>query len=352
MEISLKQAAELTGGKIYGDEQQKINGVARINEAGLGDLTFLYLPAYEKFFHDTQAAAIFVKPDFERTRADINYIVVDEPHQAVQEIVVAFFSYEIQLKGIAESAKIAETAKIGESCAIGENVVIGENCTVGNGTKILHNTVILENTSIGDNCLLYQNVSVRENCVIGDRVIVHAGTVIGSDGFGFTKNSEGVYSKIPQIGNVIIGDDVELGANVTVDRAAIGSTIIEKGVKLDNLVQVAHNVTIGENTVMSAQSGVAGSTNIGKRNMFGGQVGVAGHINTTDDVVIGAQTGVSKSLSKPGMYFGYPAKEMRTALRLESHFRNLPNYADKIKDLEKRIKDLEEVIQNQEEENS
>ena len=197
---------------------------------------------------------------------------------------------------------------------------------------------------VGNNCIIYPNVTIREDCVIGDNVIIHSGTVIGSDGFGYAPRKEGGYDKVPQIGNVVLEDDVEIGSNVSIDRAALGSTVIRKGVKIDNLVQIAHNVNVGDNTVISAQTGIAGSTSIGKNCILAGQVGIVGHIEITDNVILGAQSGVSKSISNSGRYFGYPAKDLGTSLRLEGHFRNLPKYAERIKELERKIEELEKNL--------
>lgn len=346
MEIRLKDVADLVGGNIIGDDNVIIGNIAKIEEAKKNDLTFLYLPSYEKYFIDTQASAILVKPDFPKTRTDITYIEVKNPNIAFLTIINHFFRPEFRLTGIAGSAYIAPGVSVGNDSAIGENVVISEGCRLGSNVKIFHNSVLMENVEVGDNTIIFPNVTVREGCRLGSRVIVHSGTVIGSDGFGYSPDKDGVYHKIPQIGIVIIEDDVELGANVTIDRAALGATLIKKGTKLDNLVQIAHNVVVGENTVMSAQTGVSGSTKIGRNVILAGQVGVVGHIEIADNVIVGAQSGVSKGLSRAGTYFGSPAKELKTALRLEAHVRNLPSYADKIKEMEKQINELKELIRN------
>ncbi len=349
MKISIKDAAELIGGKIIGSENIFVSNISRIDEAQPGDLTFLYLPAYEKFFESTKASAIIVKPGFNKTRDDITYIEVEKPNVAIQQIIIKYFKYDLPLEGIDPSASIHPSAKLGKNVSIGKNVVISDGCEIGDNTKIFHNTVLLKGSKVGSDCLIYQNVSIREFCVVGDRAIIHPGVVIGSDGFGFSPDEKGVYHKIPQIGTVEIGNDVEIGANCTIDRAAIGKTKIGNGVKLDNLIQVAHNVSIGDNTVISAQTGISGSTKVGKNVILAGQVGVAGHIEITDGVIVGAQSGVSKSLTKPGKYFGYPAKDWGMALRLESHVRNLPKYVETIKSLEKKIEELESKIENNEE---
>ncbi len=346
MNIPVKDIAELVNGKITGDENLVINNVARIQEAKKGDLTFLYLSHYQKFFGSTKASAIFVKPGFEKSRDDITYIEVDEPDKALSKVIINYFTPEFKLEGIDETAAVHKDAGLGSNVAIGKNVVISAGCKIGSNVKIFHNTVISENVEIGDDSLIFQNVSIREDSKIGKRVIIHPGVVIGADGFGFNPDKKGVYQKVPQIGNVIIEDDVEIGANSTIDRAAIGSTVIKKGVKIDNLVQIAHNVYVGENTVISAQTGISGSTIVGKHCILAGQVGLAGHIEITDNVVILAQAGIPKSITKPGFYFGSPAKETKKAFKIEAHIRSLPEYVDRIKALEKELKELKEQLNN------
>lgn len=345
MQIKLEEAAGLIGGKILGSKVLIINNLAKIEEAAQGDLTFLYHPAYQKYFLTTKASAILVKPGFEKVRDDITYIEVDEPGKAFSKLLIQYCTPEFPLEGIDPTAFIHPDAVIGENVALGKNVVISKNCRIGNNVKIFHNSVLLEDVEIGDDTLIFQNVSIREKCIIGKRVIVHSGTVIGSDGFGFFPDETGTYIKIPQVGNVIIEDDVELGANVTIDRAALGSTIIKKGVKIDNLVQIAHNVVVGENTVISAQAGISGSTKIGKNCILAGQAGLVGHIQIADGVIVMAQSGISKSLSKPGAYFGSPAKEHKISLKQEAYLRNLPDYAERIKQLEVQLKKLEEELE-------
>ncbi len=342
MILTIATIAGLTSAIVSGDSDNTIQNLAKIEDAKSGDLTFLASPAYEKYFPGTQATAIFVKTGFNKTRDDITYLEVPDPNKAFLTILITYFSPKFDLSGIDASAAIDPSVQLGENVAIGKNVVIEAGCRIGNGTKIYHNSVILKNSSIGENGLIFQNVSIREETVIGDRVILHPGVVLGADGFGFAPDGKGGYIKIPQIGNVVVGDDVEIGANTTIDRAALGSTIIKNGTKLDNLVQIAHNVTVGSNTVMSAQSGVSGSTKVGNNCVLAGQVGLSGHIELSDGVIIGAQSGVSKSINRAGMYFGYPAKEIKTALKLEAHYRSFPSYADRIKELEKKLKELEE----------
>lgn len=345
MKIKVRDAADLVGGIISGDPDAVFNNVAKIEEAVEGDLTFLYHPSYSKYLDSTKAKVILIKNEFELKRDDLTYIITDNPLASLQKILEKYFTTKIDLEGIHSSAVIDPSVILGKNVAVGANVSISKGCKIGDNTKILQNTVIMENVIIGKNTLLYPNVTVREDCIIGDNVIIHSSTVIGSDGFGFTPDGKGVYQKIPQIGNVIIEDNVELGSNVSVDRASLGSTIIRRGVKIDNLVQVAHNVIIGENTVISAQTGISGSTKVGKNCMFGGQVGIVGHIEIADGTLIGAQSGVAKAITKSGKYFGSPAREIGLTMRLEAHLKNLPKYVERIQNLEKKIEELEK--QNQ-----
>lgn len=345
-QISIKEIASQFNGKIFGNENLFVTNVARIEDAQNGELTFLYLPAYEKYLSSTKASAIIVKKGFNKTRNDITYIEVESPEKTFRDIIIKFFQTEIHLKGIDETAFIHKSVNLGNNASIGRNVVISAGCKIGKNVKIFHNTVILENVELGDDVVLYQNVSIREKCKIGNRVIIHAGAVIGADGFGYSQDDKKVYHKIPQIGNVVIEDDVEIGANTTVDRAAMGSTLIKRGSKIDNLVQVAHNVFIGEDSVIAAQAGVSGSSKVGNQSILAGQVGIAGHLEIGDNVVLIAQSGVSKSILKPGYYFGAPAKELKTAFKLEAHIRNLPGYAERLEELEKEIKQLKEQLLN------
>jgi len=345
MKLSIADIASLTNAKIVGDENLFISGIAKIEEAKEGELTFLYLSQYEKYFPSTKASAIFVKPEFKKKREDITYLEVPDPNKSFFKIISTYFAPKFPLEGIDTTAFVHPSASVGENSALGKNVVVSAGCKIGRNVKIFHNTVLLENVEVGDDSLLFQNVSIREECKLGKRVIIHSGTVIGSDGFGYTMEN-GAYVKIPQIGNVILEDDVELGSNVSVDRAAIGSTIIKRGTKIDNLVQIAHNVVIGEHTAISGLCGISGSTKVGKYCVFGGQIGVAGHIEITDNVMIAAQSGVSKSVTKSGTYFGAPLKEIKEAFRQEGHIRNLEDYAKRIKELEKKVAEISEQLKN------
>jgi len=344
MKIGIREIASLIDGNISGDDALEISNVAKIEDAKSGELTFLYLSSYEKYFPTTRASAIIVKTGFNKTRSDITYIETDFPEKAFFTIVRNYFSPQFPLNGIDPSAFVHSTAKIAPNAAIGKNVVVSAGCNIGENTKIFHNTTLAENVSIGSKCLIHSNVSIREDSKIGNNVIIHSGTVVGSDGFGYSTNDKDEYEKIPQIGNVIIEDDVELGSNVSIDRAAIGSTINKRGCKIDNLVQIAHNVVLGEHTVISSQTGVSGSTKVGDHCILAGQAGLVGHIELGNNVIITAQSGVSKSILKPGYYMGSPAREIKTAQKIGVHLHNLPEYAKKISELEEEINKLKEKL--------
>ncbi|AFN75114.1 UDP-3-O-(3-hydroxymyristoyl) glucosamine N-acyltransferase [Melioribacter roseus P3M-2] len=344
MKIKLKDAADFVGGIVIGNPDLEISNIAKIEEAGEGDLTFLYLPAYEKYLETTKASAVIISPKFKKSRSDLSYIEIDNPNVAIQKIISTFLKPEIHVQGVDPSASVDNTAILGKNVTLGKNVVISSGCKIGDNSVILHNTVVMENSTVGNNCLIYPNVTIRENTSVGNNVIIHSNSCIGSDGFGYVMNQKHEYEKVPQIGNVVIEDDVEIGSNVSIDRAAIGSTLIRRGVKIDNLVQIAHNVQIGEHTAIAAQAGISGSAKIGKHCMIAGQSGFVGHIEITDGVIIGAQSGVSKSIKTPGKYRGTPAQEMSHQLHMEAHMRNLPKYAEKIKKLEEKIAFLESQI--------
>ncbi len=345
MNIKLEEAAKIVGGNIVGDKNITINAFAKIEEAQPCELTFLYLDSYNKYFAETKASAIIVKPDFPRTRNDISYIVAENPNKAFSKLINHFFRIDYKLSGIDSSAYIHPEAAIGKNTAIGKNVVISAGCRIGSNVKIFHNAVLLENVQVGDNSVIFQNVSIREECRMGRNVIIHANSVIGSDGFGYDTDENKVFHKIPQIGIVILEDDVEIGSNVSVDRASIGATIIKKGTKIDNLVQIAHNVVVGENSIIAGQAGVSGSTKIGNNTYLLGQVGIAGHIEIGDNVILHPQAGIGKSITKPGNYFGSPAKEIKEAFKLEAHYRNLPEYVERIKQLEQQVKKLQAELE-------
>ncbi len=338
--MKIIEISELLGGRIEGDSGIEISGVAKIENAVKSEITFIANPLYEKYFDTTNAGAVIVSDIFKvkNVRKDLTIIRVKDPYLSFLNLVEKFNSGSGDIQtGISEFSFIESGCELGENIYLGSFTSIGKKCKIGSGTKIYPNTAISSDVSIGINCTIYSNVIIYKGCRIGNNVIIHSGTIIGSDGFGFARQDDGKYKKIPQTGIVKIEDNVEIGANCCIDRATIGETKICKGVKLDNQIQVAHNVEIGEDTVIAAQVGIAGSTKIGKRCMIGGQSGLVGHINICDDVIIGASVGVSKSIDKAGIYIGYRAKPQRESLMTDVRIKNLG-------DLEKRIKELEKKL--------
>ena len=340
MEFTAKQIAELIQGRVEGDENVAINTFAKIEEGKAGAISFLSNPKYLHYIYETKSSIVLINDDVELEKpVSATLIRVKNAYESVAKLLQLYESMKPKKTGIDPLAFVSSTAKIGKDCYIAPFACIGDKVVVGDGTQIYPHTVIGDNVSIGENCILYPNVTVYEGCKLGNRVTIHAGSVIGADGFGFAPNADG-YSKIPQIGIVTIEDDVEIGANTCVDRSTMGSTIIHKGVKLDNLVQIAHNVEIGENTVMSAQVGVAGSTKIGAWCMVGGQAGFAGHITVGDKTFIGAQCGVNSSVKGNESLIGTPAQEPKGFFKSSVLFRKLPEIYKQIDDLQKEVERL------------
>lgn len=329
--MKLSEIARLLNGTLEGDGEIDITNIGKVESAKPDEITFIANPAYEKFYSSAKAGAIIVSLQFDPDkvkRSDnrkIPLIRVKDPYLAFIDVLDEFSPQtELQKIGIHESAVISDSAVISkEEVRIGAGCFIGEKCRIGKRVSILPNTVILSAVEIGNDVLIYPNVTIYTRCKIGSRVIIHSGTVIGSDGFGQARNDDGSFSKIPQKGIVVIEDDVEIGSNCSIDRATMGETVIHKGVKLDNQIQIAHNVEIGGNTVIAAHTGIAGSTKIGKNCMIGGKVGIVGHIEVCDGVIITAATNVSKSITKPGLYSGYRAQPQMQELRQEAIIRNL-----------------------------
>jgi UDP-3-O-[3-hydroxymyristoyl] glucosamine N-acyltransferase len=349
--MKLREIADLLHGQVIGDADIEIVHVAKIEEAGSGDITFLANPKYEKFLSTTKASAVVVSADLDEKKLNgrerqIAFVKVDDPYVSFLQLLKTLEPAEdLSVAGVHLSAVVAASAKLGANVAIGAHAVVGERVLVGENSKISHGSVVGDDVILGSNVRIYPNVTLCEKCRIGDRVIIHSGAVIGSDGFGFAPDKDGIYKKIPQVGTVVIEDDVEIGANCTIDRATMGETLIKRGVKLDNLVHVAHNVVIGEGTMIAAQAGIAGSTKVGKQVLMGGQVGIIGHVEIADNVAIIAQSGVSKSLTKPGAtYFGAPAKEQRVAFRIEAALRHLPELLEEVKRLREKVENLEKQL--------
>ena len=336
----MQQIADYLKGTVEGDGALKVSELSKIEEGRPGTLTFLSNPKYTQYIYTTQASACLVNKDFVAEQLLTTTLIrVDNAYECLAKLLTLVDSFKPKKQGLSAKSDIHETAKLGENVYVGAFVVIGANVVIGNNVKIYANTVIDDNVVVGDDSVIYAGVKIYEGCRIGKRCVLHAGVVVGSDGFGHAPDAEGRYHKIPQIGNVVIEDDVELGANTTVDRATMGSTIIRRGVKIDNLVQVAHNVEIGEDTVIAAQSGIAGSTKIGKHCMFGGQVGVAGHITIADGSIFGGKSGVTSTIKEPNkVWQGYPVMPIMGFRKLNVLQKQLPDLAHKIYDLEKKIK--------------
>ncbi len=342
MEFTAKAIADFLKGEIAGDPDIKVNTIAKIEEGQKGALSFLANPKYEHYIYETESSIVLVNHDFVPTSpVKATLIKVNNAYESFASLLSLVEQSRPKKKGIHPSAIIEESSVVGKDVYIGAYVYIGGNCKIGDSCRIYPQSYIGDGTKIGEDCLIYQGVKIYHECVIGNKCTIHAGTVIGGDGFGFAPQSENEFMKIPQMGNVVIEDNVELGANVTIDRATMGSTIIRRGVKLDNLIQVGHNVEIGENTVMAAQTGIAGSTKIGKNCMFGGQVGISGHIKIADGTKIGAQSGVPGNVKKENSVItGTPAMDHKDFLRSAVIYRKLPDIKSRIDYLEQELGSL------------
>ncbi len=345
MEFTAKLLAEYLQGELEGNPDVVVSNVSKIEEGSPGTLTFLANPKYTRFVYTTQASIVLVDRGFKPEKPiSATLIRVDNPYQSLAVLLeMAEQQMKVARKGVHELAYVHESASLGEGVYAGPFSVVSEKARIGNNVQIFPHVYIGENCSVGDNTILYPGVKVYHGCVIGKHCIIHGGTIIGSDGFGFAPKSDSNYQKVPQIGNVVIEDEVEIGANTAVDRATMGSTIIRRGAKLDNLVQVAHNVKIGENTVMAGQSGIAGSTRIGKNCMMGGQAGIIGHLHIADNVKIAAQSGVTSSIKTEGdVVQGAPSFNFGKYQKSYVFFRKLPELNARIDALEKELRELRE----------
>lgn len=345
--MMLRELATMLNAEIEGADDVEIHDVAKIEEAKPGHVAFIANPRYQKYLETTHASAVIVAKDFKPGgAAHPTLLRVKDPYFSFLKVLQHFHPPADPLpEGIHPTATIPTSVRFGNGVRIGANVVLGEGVRLGDGAMICHNTVLGDHVSVGESSILYPNVTVYAGCRIGARVIIHSGTVIGSDGFGFVPTPDGSYEKIPQMGIVVIEDDVEIGANCAIDRATLGETRIKRGVKLDNLIQVAHNVVIGENTVSAAQAGISGSTKIGKNCMIGGQVGFTGHLEIADGTKIGAQSGVHRSVTKPGTtIFGYPAMPQREAFRIQGAITQLPDVLNSLRELRKKVEQLEAAL--------
>lgn len=340
MNFSARQIAEMLGGQVDGDDNATVSMLSKIEEGKSGTLSFLANSKYERHIYSTAATIVIVNQGFtpeEPLPAGLTLIRVEDAYASFARLLDAYNAYRTQAPGREPSAFVDASATIGDGSYLGHHTVVSAGCEVGKGS-VLHSGVYLgRGVRVGANCVLHPGVKVLDGCVIGDECVVHAGTVIGSDGFGFAPDTANNYNKVPQIGNVVIEDRVEIGANTTIDRATLGSTVIRKGVKLDNLIQVAHNVEIGENTVIAAQTGIAGSTKIGRDCMIGGQVGIVGHIQIANGVKIAAQSGIGSSILKEGSIVqGSPAIDIGQFKRAYIGFRNLTKMEDRLRALEQQ----------------
>lgn len=340
MEFSAKQIAQFVQGVIEGDENATVNTFAKIEDGKPGAISFLSNPKYTNYIYDTESSIVLVDKSVELEKpTKATLIKVDNAYECVAKLLQLYESMKPKKTGIDSLAFISPSAKIGENVYIGAFAYIGDNVVIGDGCQIYPNVVICENAKVGNDCLFYPNVTIYHDCHVGNRVTLHAGSVVGSDGFGFAPSENG-YDKIPQIGIVTIEDDVEIGANTCIDRSTMGSTYVRKGVKLDNLVQIAHNTDIGANTVMSAQVGIAGSTKVGQWCMFGGQVGIAGHITIGNKVFLGAQSGVPSSLKDDQTLIGTPPMEKLPYFKSQAIFQKLPDLYKQIQKLQKEVDEL------------
>lgn len=344
MEFSAKQIAEYIQGVIIGDENAKVHTFAKIEEGIPGALSFLSNPKYTNYIYETQSSIVLVNKDFEpEHEIKATLIKVENAYESLAKLLTLYEMSRPKKTGIDSLASISQSAIIGEGCYVGPFACIEDGAVIGNNVYIHPHATVGCNAKIGDNCIIYPHVTVYHDCIIGNNCILHAGCVIGADGFGFAPSAQG-FEKIPQIGIVILEDDVEIGANTCIDRATMGATLIHKGVKLDNLVQVAHNVEIGSNTVMASQVGIAGSAKIGEWCMFGGQVGIAGHIKVGDRVTVGAQSGIPGNTKSGVSLMGYPAIEPKQFARSAAIYKKLPDMYVELGKLQKEIEELKKQI--------
>ncbi len=338
MEFSASQIAAVIGGLVEGNPDVRISRLSKIEEGEPGTLSFLANPKYTPFIYSTKASIVIVNKDFSPDQAIIPTLIrVEDAYTAFARLLELYDKVKNEKKGISSLSFVAKNAVIGKDVYIGEFTYVGENVSIGDGTKIFPHVFLGDNVKVGSNTTIFAGVIIYSDNLIGNECKIHGGVVIGGDGFGFAPQQDKNYKKVAQIGNVVIEDNVEIGSNTTIDRATLGSTIIRRGVKLDNLIQVAHNVEVGENTVIAAQTGISGSTKIGRNCMIAGQVGFVGHLIIGDDVKIGAQSGISSNLKDGSIVMGSPAIDISIHRRALVHFKNLPEIVKRLDDLERRL---------------
>lgn len=344
MKFTAQQLADVLGGTIDGNAETSVSKLSKIEEGDADSLTFLANPAYTQFIYQSKAAIAIVNRDFVPEQPlTMTLIRVENAYTAFATLLEMYNQVKLNKTGISDRAVVAESAKIGSNVYIGAQAFVGENAVIGNNVKIYPLCYVGDNVQIGDNTTLYASVNVYSDCMVGRDCTLHSGVVLGADGFGFTQQADLSHKKIAQIGNVVIEDDVEIGANTSIDRATLGSTIIRRGCKLDNLIMIAHNVEVGEYSVIVSQTGIAGSTKVGRNCVIGGQVGIVGHITIADNVKIQAQSGIPASITQDGAIVqGAPAFNIKEYLRSYVHFKNLPKLASRIDELEKELKRVKE----------
>ena len=338
MKFTAEQIAGILEGTVVGDPEIEVSKLAKIEEGIQGSLTFLANPKYKSYIYTTKASITIVNSDFEpEDTLSTTLIKVEDAYGAFTKLLEYYNQIKLNKSGVEQPSFVSESAKIGENIYIGAFTYIGDNVTIGNNVKIFPNSYLGDNVTIGDNTIIFSGGKVYSDCIIGNNCVINSGAIIGADGFGFAPNDQGEYSKVPQIGNVILEDFVDIGAGTTIDRATLGSTIIRKGVKLDNQIQIAHNVEIGKNTVIAAQTGIAGSTKIGENCQIGGQVGIVGHITIGNNVRIQAQSGIGRNVKDNEVLQGSPALAYGDYNKSYVYFKNLPKIVKNINEIEKKV---------------
>ena len=338
MKFTASQIAEILEGEIVGDPEAEVSELAKIEEGTKGALTFLSNPKYNSYIYSTKASITIVNESFKPEQPiETTLIKVKDAYKAFSKLLEYYNQVKLNKSGIEQPSFISDGVQYGEDIYLGAFSYLGKNVKIGDRVKIYPNVYIGDNVKIGDDVVLFSGVKVYSDCIVGNNCVIHSGAIVGADGFGFSPEEDGKYAKVPQIGNVIIEDDVEVGAGTTIDRATLGSTIIRNGVKLDNQIQIAHNVEIGEHTAIAAQTGIAGSTKIGKNCLIGGQVGIAGHLYIGDRVRIQAQSGIGRNIKDGETLQGSPAIGYNDYYKSYIHFKNLPKIVDSIEQLRKKI---------------
>ena len=339
MKFTAQQIAEILEGKVEGNEETLVSKLAKIEEGTEGSLTFLSNPKYTPYIYSTKASITIVNKDFEPEQPiETTLIKVDDAYKAFSKLLEYYNMVKLNKTGIEQPSFISDSASYGDNVYLGAFSYLADGVKIGNNAKIFPNVYIGDNVTIGDDAVIFAGAKIYSDTIIGDRCVIHSGAIIGADGFGFTPDEKGQYQKVPQIGNVVLGNDIDVGAGTTIDRATLGSTVIKDGVKLDNQIQIAHNVEIGEHTAIAAQTGVAGSTKIGKHCLIGGQVGIAGHLVLADKVRVQAQSGIGKNIKEGEAIQGSPSFGYSDYNKSYVHFKNLPKIVNRINALEKNNK--------------